>query len=197
MSGPSPGAAPSPATTVPRPRDRIFLPQPLGERVLCALWSIVRTLFFRPTPESFTGWRIALLRLFGARIGRGTGIAPSARIDFPWNLRLGDDVFIAPHVIINCMGEVSIGDRTRISQYSHICAGTHEYQRRDMRIQRCAIRIESDVWIAVDAFVGPGVTLGEGCLLAARSSAFRSLPPGQVCIGEPARPRKSRDLNPR
>jgi putative colanic acid biosynthesis acetyltransferase WcaF len=193
MTGRPIDPAAGPETTVPRPRDRIFLPQSLGERVLGALWAIVRVLLFRPTPESFNAWRVGLLKLFGARIGPHTAIGSSVRIDFPWNLRIGSDVFIAPHVIINCMGEVWIGDRTRISQYSHICAGTHEYQRRDMRIRRCAITIGSDVWVAVDAFVGPGVTLGDGCLLAARSSAFRDLPAGMVCIGEPARARKNRE----
>jgi putative colanic acid biosynthesis acetyltransferase WcaF len=87
---------------------------------------------------------------------------------------------------------VSIGDRTRISQYSHICAGTHEYQRPDMRIEPRPITIGNDVWIAADAFVGPGVRIGDGAMLAARSSAFHDLPEGMICVGEPARPIKRR-----
>jgi putative colanic acid biosynthesis acetyltransferase WcaF len=90
------------------------------------------------------------------------------------------------------MGEVLIGEGSRISQYSHIISGTHDYTSRDMRIERRPIRIGKEVWIAADAFVGPGVTIGDGCLLAARSSAFRNLPPGQVCMGEPARPTHAR-----
>lgn len=173
-------------TMVPEPRQRIFLPQSFADRVKGFWWSIVRTMLFRSSPLSATRWRALLLRLFGAKVHPTAAIAPSARIDFPWNLTLGRGVVICDCVIINCMGEVCIGERTRISQYSHLCAGTHEYAHRDMKIQRCPITIGKDVWIAADAFVGPGVTIGDGCLLAARSSAFRDLPAGQVCVGEPA-----------
>ena len=116
-------------------------------------------------------------------------------MDFPWNLIVGDGVAIEHGVIINCMGEVRIGDRTRISQYAHIVAGTHDYERPDMRIIRSPITIGKDVWIAADSFVGPGVSIGDGSLLAARSSAFKALPAGAVCVGEPARPVKPRDLH--
>jgi putative colanic acid biosynthesis acetyltransferase WcaF len=95
---------------------------------------------------------------------------------------------VAHKVIINCMGRVRIGAGTLISQYAHLCAGTHDYRRRDMRIVSCPITIGSGVWIAADAFVGPDVTIGDRSLLAARSSAFSDLPAGQVCLGEPAKP---------
>jgi len=175
-------------THVPAPRDRIFLPQTFHERVLVFWWSVVRLLLFRPSPAMFDRWRVLLLRLFGAKVAGTVTIDRTARIEFPWNLSLGNSVAIAHQVIINCMGEISIGDGTRISQYSHIISGTHDYGSTDMRIVRRPIRIGKDVWIAADAFVGPGVTIGDRCLLAARSSAFRDLPPDHVCIGEPARP---------
>ena len=79
-------------------------------------------------------------------------------------------------------------DGSRISQYAHLCAGTHDYRRRDMKIVSRAITIGKGVWIAADAFVGPDVTIGDRSLLAARSSAFSDLPAGHVCMGEPARP---------
>jgi putative colanic acid biosynthesis acetyltransferase WcaF len=181
-----------PMTHVPAPRDRIFLPQSFNERVKVFWWSVVRLFLFRPSLQSMHGWRVVLLRLFGAKIQGPVHIDPTARIEFPWNLRLEKGVFIAHQVIINCMGEVLIGEGSLISQYSHIISGTHDYTSRDMRIERRPIRIGKEVWIAADAFVGPGVTIGDGCVLAARSSAFRNLPPGQVCMGEPARPTHAR-----
>ena len=63
-----------------------------------------------------------------------------------------------------------------------------------MSIMPAPIVVGEDVWIAADAFVGPGVTLGDGVVLAARSSAFHDLPEGMVCIGEPARPRRPRQV---
>ena len=98
--------------------------------------------------------------------------------------------------IVNCMGKIAIGRGTRISRYAHLCAGTHDYTSRDMRLLRGPITIGRHVWIAADAFVGPGVTIGDGVLLAARSSAFRDLPPGQICIGEPALPHRPWTDNP-
>lgn len=137
-------------------------------------------------------WRVFVLRRFGAEIDSSTFIHPTVRIDFPWNLSIGSESVIEHCAIINCMGKVAIGPRCRISQYAHICAGTHAYHEQTMPIVREPIEIGADVWIAADAFVGPGVTIGEGSLLAARSSAFGSLPAGYVCLGEPAKPHKPR-----
>ena len=183
-------------TEVPDPKRRAFLDQSYRERVRGFWWSIVRFTLFRWSPTAFNAWRRSLLRLFGARIHRTAVIAPSVRIDFPWNLRIASDVVIVHGAIVNCMGKIAIGRGTRISQYAHLCAGTHDYTSRDMRIIRCPITIGRNVWIAADAFVGPGVTIGDGVLLAARSSAFRDLPPGQICIGEPAQPHRPWTDNP-
>ena len=138
-------------------------------------------------------WRIMLLRMFGARIGRRVCIAASTRVQFPWNLVLEDDVVISHGVVINCMGRLSIGRATRVSQYAHICAATHRHMRRAMPIRRSPVTIGERCWIAADAFVGPSVTIGDNSVLAARSSAFGNLPANSVCVGEPARPIKARD----
>lgn len=180
-------------THVLEPRKRVFMPRTFGERALSFWWYVARQLFFRWSPPPFNAWRCMWLRLFGVKISGKVYVSASVRIDFPWNLELGDCVFIAHKCIINCMGKVKIGSKTHISQYSHICSGTHEYGEVDMRIKSCPITIGEDVWIAADAFVGPGVTIGDGAVLAARSSAFGNLPAGQVCIGEPAKPYKKRD----
>ncbi len=180
----------SAATTEISGRRGVFLPQTVAERVLGFWWGVVRALLFRWSPPPLNRWRIALLRLFGATVHSSAIISPSVRIDHPWNLVVDRDVNMAHCIILNCMGTIEIGAGTIISQYAHLCAGTHDYQRRDMKIVRRSIKIGTGVWIATDSFVGPGVTIGDNSLLAARSSAFSDLPAGQVCIGEPARPRR-------
>ena len=177
-------------TEISRTRRGVFLPQTVAERLLGFWWSVVRMFLFRWSPPPLNRWRIALLRLFGATVHSSAFISPSVRIDYPWNLIVDRDVNMAHYIILNCMGTIEIGAGTQISQYAHLCAGTHAYQRRDMKIVRRSIKIGKGVWIAADSFVGPGVTIGDGSLLAARSSAFSDLPAGQVCIGEPARPRR-------
>lgn len=175
-------------TEVGNLKQRQFLTQTRAERFKAFAWSIVRFTFYRWSPPPLNGWRRFLLRLFGCKIHSSATIAPSTRIEFPWNLTIAQDVIIAHCVIINCMGQVTINEGSLISQYAHLCAGTHDYTKKDMKILRCPIYIGKNVWIAADAFVGPNVTIADGSLLAARSSAFHDLPAGQVCIGEPAEP---------
>jgi putative colanic acid biosynthesis acetyltransferase WcaF len=82
---------------------------------------------------------------------------------------------------------VTIGERVSISQYAHICAGTHDFTRPDMPLIRPPITIEDDVWIATEAFVGPNVTVGRSAILGARGCAFRDLEGGMIHGGNPAR----------
>ena len=185
------GPAPN-TTAVPAPRRRVFLKQSLRERIGGILWTLVRATLFRASPPVLNPLRIAILRLFGARIERGVYVAPSCHIDFPWNLRIGHGAYLCHCTIVNCMGTIDIGPESRISQYAHLCAGTHDYQRADMAIIRCPITIGRRVWIAADAFVGPGVNIGDEVMLAARSATFSDLPAGFICVGEPAVPRKPR-----
>jgi putative colanic acid biosynthesis acetyltransferase WcaF len=164
----------------------------MRERVAAFAWAIAWQTLFRWSPPPFNWWRLLLLRFSGATIHGRPFVSPSVRIEYPWNLELRDGASIAHKVIINCMGRVTVGEHARISQYSHLCAGTHDYTRCDMRIERRNITIGSGAWVAADAFVGPGVTVGEGAILAARSSAFNDVPAGQICAGEPARPLRQR-----
>lgn len=175
-------------TEVGNLKQRQFLTLTRSEKFKAFAWSIVRFTFYRWSPPPLNSWRRFLLRLFGCKIHSSVIIAPSTRIEFPWNLSIAQDVVIAHCVIINCMGKIKIDKGTLISQYAHLCAGTHDYTKRDMKILRSPINIGKNVWIAADAFVGPNVTIADGTLLAARSSAFHDLPAGQVCIGEPAQP---------
>lgn len=179
-------------THVLSPRQRVFLPQSRFDRLRGFCWSIVRATLFRFSPPSMNGWRRFLVRMFGGKIAGDVEIACTAFIEHPWNLNVHRGAVVCDYVIINCMGTVEIGEGTRISQYAHLCAGTHEYERPDMRIEPRPITLGDDVWIAADAFVGPGVTVHEGAMLAARSSAFHDLPKGMMCVGEPAKPVKQR-----
>jgi putative colanic acid biosynthesis acetyltransferase WcaF len=168
----------------------VFYRLPVGKRVRGVLWSVLYHFAFRWCPVNWC--RRMLLRMFGATIGRRAHIARTARVSYPWNLTVGREARIQHSVILNCMGEVVVGPGTLVSQYAHVCGATHEFEDPEMHAAPRKITIGKNVWIAADAFVGPGVTIGDGCLLAARSSAFHDLPGGKVCIGEPATPRYDR-----
>ena len=191
--------APTPAddrvlvTAVPPPRQRAFLPRSRRERWLGFWWAVVRATLFRWSPGWAYGWRNRLLRCFGAKVDPTARIQPSVIIEFPWQLSIGPHTHIAHKVILNCMGEVTIGAETHISQYAHVVAGTHEYTRPDMQIVRKPVTIGDGIWIAADAFIGPGVTIGDGAIVAARSSVFHDLPGRVVAAGEPAIVRRERE----
>jgi len=164
-------------------RARKYSSAELTRRVL---WTLAQPLF-RFSPRPCFGWRRFLLRCFGAKVGHSVHVYPTATIYFPWNLEAGDETAIGERALIYNLGRVTLGARVTVSHGAHVCAGTHDHTKPDFPLLRPPIIVGPEAWICADAFVGPGVTIGDGCLLAARSSAFRDLPAEQVCIGEPAR----------
>ena len=95
-------------------------------------------------------------------------------------------------MVLYSLGEIHIGAHTVISQRSYLCAGTHDYTRPSFDISAPPIHIGDQVWIASDVFVAPGVSIGDGAVIGARSSVFHDLPEGMVCVGSPAQPLKPR-----
>ena len=90
------------------------------------------------------------------------------------------------------LGRITLERGANISQFCHLCAGTHDYRRWDMPLVAKPIRIGENAWLGADVFVGPGVTVGELCVVGARSVVVKDLPPRMVCAGHPCRPLKDR-----
>lgn len=157
-----------------------------------ALWIVVRGSLFRWSWHNWYAWRAWLLRLFGAKVGRSVKIRPTVRVEIPWLLEIGDYSSLGDYAIVYNLGRVRIGRRVTISQYAHLCAGTHDYTRYSMPLLRPPITVGDDAWIAAEAFVGPGVTVGEGVILGARAVAFRDLKPWTIYGGHPAQPLRPR-----
>lgn len=154
-------------------------------------WSFA-SLAFKYSPRLFWKWRTSLLKLFGATIGRGVRIYPSCKIVMPWNLDIGDGATIGEGVILYSLGRISIGEQTVISQYSHICAGTHDIEDPFFRLVKANVEIQSFCWICADAFIGPDVAVGEGSVVAARSVVVRDVDDWSVIGGNPAKFLKKR-----
>jgi putative colanic acid biosynthesis acetyltransferase WcaF len=150
------------------------------------LWALAKPLF-RFSPRVFFGWRRLLLRLFGARVGRAVNIYNTAVIYFPWNLEIGDWSSIGEHALVYNLGTVRIGSNCTISQRAHLCAGTHDYSDPALPLLKPPIEIGDQAWVCADAFVGPGVTIGEGAVVGARAVAVREVEPWAVVAGNPAR----------
>ena len=167
------------------------------DKIARMLWAIVERILFRFSFRTMYRWRSFLLRCFGARIGRNCIIRRTVRVEVPWHLSMGDYSTIGDECIVYTLGRVTIGDRVTISQYTHLCAGTHDHTRPDFPLIRPPIIVEDDVWIAADVFIGPNVRIGRGTLVGARASVFKDLPPWKVCVGNPAHPVKDREYQGR
>lgn len=157
------------------------------------LWSLAKPLF-RFSPRRFFAWRVFLLRLFGASIGREVHFYNSVQVFAPWNLTVGDWSAIGESSLIYSVGKISIGNRATISQRAHICAGTHDYTKPDLPLITPPIIISDQTWISADAFIGPGVTVHEGAVVGARAVVFVDVPAWTVVAGNPARAIKKREL---
>jgi putative colanic acid biosynthesis acetyltransferase WcaF len=152
-------------------------------------WAICRP-FFAASPNVCHAWRNLLLRLHGATIGQGVRIHSSVLIMFPWNLRIADHVVIGRGANLYALAPITIASHVLVSQGAHLCAGSHDYRQPNFPIAHRPIQIESGVWIAADAFLGPGVTIGAGAVVGARAVVTRNIPPGMLAIGNPARTAK-------
>jgi putative colanic acid biosynthesis acetyltransferase WcaF len=167
-------------------------PHPLANRLFRQAWSVVWLFLFRPSPRIFHGWRRFLLRLFGARLGHKAVVHASARIWAPWNLEMGPFSCLSHGVDCYAVDRIRIGAYATVSQYSFLCAASHDIDSPDMTLTTAPIEIGDHAWVAADAFVGPGVTLGEGAVVGARASVFRDVAPWTVVAGNPARPIRQR-----
>ena len=156
------------------------------------LWWIVQATLFRGSPQVLYGFRRWLLRLFGAQVGKGAIIRPSVTVTYPWKVKIGSYSQIGDDVVIYSFAEITIGRNAVVSQKSYLCAGTHDFRSESFDIQALPIVIEDEVWLAADVFVAPGVTVGKGAVVGARSSVFTDLPGMMICTGTPARPVRPR-----
>jgi putative colanic acid biosynthesis acetyltransferase WcaF len=151
-------------------------------------WNIVWTLLARPLPRQFGNrWRITLLRLFGAKINSTAVVHSSAKIYYPANLEMGLYSCIASHVDCYNVDKIQIGANTTVSQGAYLCTASHDITNPLNPLITSPIVIEDQAWVAADAFVGMGVTIGQGAVVGARAAVFKNVDPWTVVGGNPAR----------
>jgi len=156
------------------------------------LWWIVETLFIHGSPQVLYGWRRFWLRLFGAKIGKNVIIRPSVRITYPWKVSIGDHSWIGDRVELYSLGPIDIGTNVVVSQDTYICAGTHDHTKVGFPLVARPVVVEDEAWIASGCFVAPGVSIGRGAIVGARSVVLNDMPTGMLCGGHPAKPLKER-----
>jgi len=122
-------------------------------------------------------------------------VYPGVKIWAPWNLELEDECGIASGAILYSQGKIIIGKRTVVSQGAHLVTGTHDYSDAGFPLITKPIHIGDHAWIATEAFIHPGVTIGASCVIGARSVVNKDMPAWMVCAGHPCKPLKARKMN--
>lgn len=159
------------------------------------LWWLIQDWLIFPSPQFMFGWRRFWWRLFGAEVGEGVLIRPTAKLTYPWKVKIGARSWIGDHTELYSLGSIVIGNDSVISQHVYLCAGTHDYTKIDFPLVANPIHIESQVWIGAGCFVAPGVTIGKGAIIAAKSVVLQNMPTAMICAGHPAKPIKERTGN--
>lgn len=162
----------------------------LKNKIVRAIWNIVWLVLGRWTPEHskiFNIWRVSLVRMFGAKIGRGCVIKSSCEIWLPWNLTMGDYVALSEHVICYSVDKITIGSQTTISREVFLCCASHDVKSSIMELTYDPITIGMNVWIAGRAIVLPGRKVGDGAVVAAGAVVVEDVEPWTIVGGNPAR----------
>lgn len=177
--------------------ERPLNPQCLGNtnKLARMIWNWVWFFLYRPSPIPLHGWRRFLLRCFGAHVGLGVHPYPSARIWAPWNLVMREYSCLSHHVDCYCVDKIELGAYSTVSQYSFLCTATHDYNQREMPLLTKPINIGAHAWVTADVFIGPGVSIGEGAVVGARSTVLRDVEPWTVVAGYPPKVVGQRDMN--
>jgi putative colanic acid biosynthesis acetyltransferase WcaF len=165
-----------------------------GEVFNRVLWSCVQHTFFRWSPRPWHGYRARLLRCFGADIPEPTAVVifPTVSVIIPANLSLAPRSMIGPCVTVYNLARIQLLRGANISQNCYLCAGTHDYNSWSMPLVAKPITIGENAWLAEGVFVGPGVSIGELCVVGARSVVMKDTQPRTVCAGNPCRTLKER-----
>jgi len=139
-----------------------------------------------------TNWRKIILRLFGAKIGKGGRIKPYIQITYPWNLEVGDYCWIGEKVWIDSLAKVILEDNICISQKAFLCTGSHNYKKQNFDLLLGSITIKSEAWIAANTSIGPGTLIGERSIICLGSVVSGNVDADQILKGNPAVPIRNR-----
>lgn len=133
---------------------------------------------------------VVLKRLLN-HVGVGTRISTGVRLLYPQGITLGDNVGIPRDVALDGRGSVEIGDDTIIGFESIILTATHISKDKDTPIRKqgmfCApVKIGKNVWTGARVIILPGLTIGDGAIIAANSVVDKDVPANTVYGGVPA-----------
>lgn len=151
------------------------------------LWWITRVLIVQSGVPWPSRVRRSLLVMFGARVGRGVYLRPGLRVHFPWKLTVGDNVWIGENTTILNLENVTIESNAALAHEVYIAAAGHDIRSPTFEYRNEPVIIRSGSWIATRAYIGPGVEIGTGAVVAACACVVADVEPHAIVGGVPAR----------
>ena len=168
---------------------------PGGSSLKRLIWYFINDLFLNSGLFPFSGLKVFLLRLFGAKIGKGVVIKPFVNIKYPWNLQVGDHTWIGEGVWIDNLTSVSIGSHCCLSQGAFLLCGNHDFSVAGFDLMVKSIQLEDGSWVGAKSIVSPGTEMKSHSVLTAGSLAKGVLEPFSIYQGNPAVKIKSRTIS--
>ena len=159
---------------------------PGGSFLKRILWYYVNVFFFKSHLFPFYGFKVSLLRLFGAKVGKAVEIKPGVNIKSPWHLDIGDEVWIGENVWIDNLVMVTIGSNVCISQGAMIITGSHNYKKKTFDLITGSVTLEDGVWIGAGAIINQGIIAASHSVITSGSVATKSMEAYTIYQGNPA-----------
>ncbi len=168
---------------------------PGRSRVVRILWYLLNAIIFINPLMPLYGLKRRVLRLFGAKIGKGVVIKPNVNIKYPWNLEIGDHTWIGERSWFDSLEKIKIGANVCVSQGVYLCTGSHDWKDPTFSLIIKPIVVEDGAWLGCQSTVTGGVVVGSHSVVAAGSVASQDLPRYMICRGNPAKGVKPRNIH--
>ncbi|TWR27948.1 colanic acid biosynthesis acetyltransferase WcaF [Mucilaginibacter achroorhodeus] len=150
------------------------------------LWYYVNIIFINSAWLPVSGFRILLLKVFGARIGKVVRLKPRVNIKYPWHLQIGDNCWIGEGVWIDNLTTVTLGNNVCLSQGAVLQTGSHNYKKSTFDLIIGPITLEDGAWIGQNSIVNKGVVVGSHAILTSGSVTTKNLDAYAIYQGNPA-----------
>lgn len=160
--------------------------KPGGTRFARIAWFFVGMPLLRSAWLPSSGFRVWLLRTFGARVGSGCVIKPGVRVKYPWRLRMGNHCWLGEDCWIDNLAPVGLGDSVCISQGAYLCTGNHQWNDPQFGLIVRPIRLGSGAWAGARSVLCPGVSIGRCGIACAGAIVMRDVPAYEIHAGNPA-----------
>lgn len=150
------------------------------------MWELLKPIFYH-SPRPLFGFRNALLRLCGAKIGNKVHVYPHVNVKLPWNLEIGDNVGVGEDTYLYSWAKITLEDNSVISHRCQLCSGSHDCNDPQFPIILAPIVVKKNAWVCTEAFIGPGVKVGEYAVVSAGAVLYSNAKSWGIYVGNPAK----------